>query len=137
MLNRRSVTITFKPVFNFATLNKHLQRFGAKMVKLCNTGAELLEEILDAGDKHVVINLFADCCPPCRIMPPEVEKLAVEEKDVVFLRVNINVNTEAAELFAAALTTETEIPTFIFIKDGALKGEAKLDKLQETINKHK
>ena len=124
MLNRRSVMITFKPVFNFATLS-NLQRFGAKMVKLCNTGAELKEEILDAGDKLVVINFFADCCPPCRIMPPEVEKLAVEEKDVVFLRVNI-----------AALSTNC-LPTFIFIKDGALKDEAKLDQLKETINKHK
>ena len=90
---------------------------------------------MDAGDKLVVINFFADCCPPCRIMPPEVEKLAVEEKDVVFLRVNINVNTEAAEHFAA-LSTNC-LPTFIFIKDGALKDEAKLDQLKETINKHK
>ena len=130
MLNRRSVTITSKPVLNFATLsNKHLQRFGAKMVKLCNTGHELWEEILNAGNKLVVINFFADCCPPCRIMSPEVEKLAVEEKDVVFLRVNINVNTEAAEHFDISY-----IPTFIIIKDGA---EANLDMLKDTISKHK
>ena len=139
MLNRRSVMITFKPVFNFATLS-NLQRFGAKMVKLCNTGAELKEEILDAGDKLVVINFFADCCPPCRIMPPEVEKLAVEEKDIVFRKVNIKHNTVTVNTKNYLNYLLTKLPTFIFIKDGALKDEvlgAKLDKLKDTINKHK
>ena len=110
------------------------------MVKLCNTGHELKEEILNAGNKLVVINLFADCCPPCRIMPPEVEKLAVEEKDVVFLKVNIKHNKVTVNTKNYLNYLLTKFPTFIFIKDGALKDEvlgAKLDKLKDTINKHK
>ena len=129
---------TFKPVFNFATLsNKHLQRFGAKMVKLCNTLAELKEEILDAGDKLVVIGVQS---PPCRIMSQEVEKLAVEEKDVVFLKVNIKHNTVTVNTKNYLNYLLTKLPTFILIKDGALKDEVlgtKLDKLKDTINKHK
>ena len=105
------------------------------MVKLCNTGHELKEEILNAGNKLVVINFFADCCPPCRIMPPEVEELAVEEKDVVFLKVNIVINFNDRESFYIKA-----LPTFILIKDGAMIDEvlgAKLDQLKEAINKHK
>ena len=106
------------------------------MVKPCNTLAELKEEILAAGEKLVVIAFFAEWCPPCRMMSPEIEKLATEEKDVVFLKVNIVINTEdmSKSFYIKA------IPTFILIKDGAMIDEvlgAKLDKFKEAINKHK
>ena len=105
------------------------------MVKSCNTLAEIKQEILQAGDKLIVIDFFADWCPPCRIMSPEFEKLAFEEEDVVFLEVNIAVNPEAADRFYI-----NTLPTFIFIKDLALVDlvlGAKVDKLKEAINKHK
>ena len=116
--------------------NIHISdNISATMVKSCNTLAEIKQEILVAGDKLIVIDFFADWCPPCRIMSPEFEKLALEEKDVVFLEVNIAVNPEAADRFYI-----NALPTFIFIKDGAMVGEvlgAKVDKLKETINKNK
>ena len=52
-----------------------------------------------AGDKLVVIDFFAEWCPPCRMMSPEIEKLATEEKDVVFLKVNIVINFNDRESF--------------------------------------
>ena len=105
------------------------------MVKPCNTLAELKEQILAAGDKLVVIDFFAEWCPPCRMMSPEIEKLATQDKDVVFLKVDVVVNTEAAERFYI-----NALPTFILIKDGAMIDEvlgAKLDQLKEAINQHK
>ena len=104
-------------------------------VKPCNTLAEIKQEILAAGDKLIVIDFFAEWCPPCRIMSPEFEKLSLEEKDVVFLEVNIAVNPEVADRFYI-----NTLPTFIFIKDLALVDlvlGAKVDKLKEAINKHK
>ena len=68
-------------------------------------------------------------------MGPEVEKLAQQEKDVVFLSVNIAVNEEATEQFYINC-----LPTFIFIKGRAMIDEvtgAKVEELKETINKHK
>ena len=100
------------------------------MVKPCNTLAELKEEILAAGDKLVVI---AEWCPTCRMMSPEIEKLATEEKDVVFL--GVHVYTEASKRFYI-----NALPTFIVIKDRAMIDKvlgAKLDKLKEAINEHK
>ena len=112
------------------------------MVKSCITLAEIKQEIVAAGDKLIVIYFFGDCpCPLDRIMSQEFEKLALEEKDVVFLEVNIA--AEAANVLVAEPVDHLYInalPTFIFIKDGAMVDEvlgAKLDKLKETINKHK
>ena len=105
------------------------------MVKSCKTLAEIKQEILAAGDKLIVIDFFAEWCPPCRIISPEFEKLALEEKDVVFLEVKIAVNPEVADRFYI-----NTLPTFIFIKDLALVDlvlGAKVDKLKEAINKHK
>ena len=140
MLNRISVVIiviTFNSEFNSFTLCiLQFRTFCAfTMVKTCNTLAELKEEILAAGDKLVVMDFFAEWCSPCRMMSPEIEKLATQEKDVVFLKVDVVVNTEAAERFYI-----NALPTFILIKDGAMIDEvlgAKLDQLKEAINKHK
>ena len=69
------------------------------------------------------------------MMSPEIEKLATQDKDVVFLKVDVVVNTEAAERFYI-----NALPTFILIKDGAMIDEvlgAKLDQLKEAINQHK
>ena len=98
------------------------------MVKPCNTLAELKEEILAAGDKLVVI---AEWCPTCRRMSPEIERLATEERDVVFLGVDVD--------------TEAGFYTFHLIKEGAKihevrfwqVGESTIDKLKEAINEHK
>ena len=88
-----------------------------------------------AGDKLVVIDFFAEWCLPCRMMSPEIERLAVEETEVVFLKVDIAVNKEAAERFYI-----NALPTFILIKGGAMVDEvlgANLDKLKQTVNKQK
>ena len=105
------------------------------MVKSCNSLAELKQEILAAGDKLVVIDFFAEWCLPCRMMSPEIERLAVAETEVVFLKVDIAVNEEAAERFYI-----NALPTFILIKGGAMVDEvlgANLDKLKQTVNKQK
>ena len=104
------------------------------MVKSCNTLAELEEEILAAGDRLVVTHFFADWSRTCKIVSQEVEKLAVKEKDVVFLQVNIDINKEASELYDI-----NELPTLIFIKGGAKVGKvlgAHLGKLKKAIKKH-
>ena len=105
------------------------------MVKPCNTLAELKEEILAAGDKLVVIDFW---CPTCRMMSPEMEKLATEEKDVVFLGVDVDAESG---FYINALPTFS----FILIKDGAMidvvrywkVGKATIHKLKEAINEHR
>ena len=90
-----------------------------------------------AGDKLVVIDFFAEWCPPCRMMSQEIEKLATEEKkDVVFLEVN----TDCEEAVHYLMQCFNINAPFIFIKDGAKIDEvrgAKVGELEATIKKHK
>ena len=133
---------------NCTTIDDHIQfslklersiihisnNFSATMVKSCNTLAELKEEIIATGHKLVVVNFFAKWSAPCRVMSQDVQKLAEEEKEVVFLEVDIDVNKEAAEHFKL-----TKVPLFMFIKGGAKVDEvlgAHLGKIKKTIKKH-
>ena len=134
MLNRTSKVITFNSKCNSATLwISNLRIFCVTMVKPCNTLADLEEEILAAGDKLVVVRIFRRIS--CWMVDdvPGVDKLATEEKDVAFLRVDIEVNTEAEEHFNI-----NALPKFILIKDGAIIDEVLgLKELKEAINEHK
>ena len=67
----------------------------------------------------------------CRMLSPEIKRLATEERDVVFLGVDVD--------------TEAGFYTFHLIKEGAKihevrfwqVGESTIDKLKEAINEHK
>ena len=106
--------------------------FTATMVKVCKTLAELEGEISAAGHKLVVVHFFAKwCAPEC---PQRFKEEAKEEKEVIFLEVDIDVNKEAAEHFKL-----TKVPLFMFIKGGAKVDEvlgAHLGKIKKTIKKH-
>ena len=63
-----------------------------------------------------------------------IQKHGNEEKEVVFLEVDIDVNKEAADHFEL-----TKVPLFMFIKGGAKVDEvlgAHLGKIKKTIKKH-
>ena len=101
----------------------------------CNTLAELKETILGAGKKLVVINFMAAWHLPSMKMLKELDKLAKEEPDIIFLRVNITINKQAAKLFQIY----NSLPTFDFIKENHM-----LEKVSDAmvvpkaaINKHK
>merc|ERR1712141_708126 len=106
-----------------------------KMVKMCKDLAELKADIAAAGDKLVVIDFFAEWCGPCKKIAPVIEKMSEEMTNVVFLKVDVDVNEEGAEAYNV-----TAMPTFIFMKNGAkitdLMG-ANEGKLKELIEQHK
>ena len=66
-------------------------------------------ELLDKKDK-VFIDFYADWCGPCKLVEPEVKKLAEEVKDVEFVKVNIDKVKELASYFNIRA-----IPTFVMI----------------------
>ena len=132
------------------------------MVKSCNTLAELDEAIEQAGNRLVVIDFFAtdgrfgmgdffatddEGQNSCQTLCPEIEMLAAQEKDVVFLRVDINQNQEALEAKYHYLPSCSVpfyiLPALIFIKGGVmieLFTSAKLDRqtiIKDAINKLK
>lgn len=68
--------------------------------------------------KPVIIDVFATWCGPCQYMKPIFEELAEELNAYTFAELNVDEAREIAIKFGVS-----SVPTFIFIKNGALAGK--------------
>lgn len=67
----------------------------------------------------VVIDVYADWCGPCQQMMPIFVELEKEHgTKYKFVKLNVDEARDLAVQFGV-----TSIPTFVFIKDGELKGK--------------
>ena len=74
---------------------------------------EYYEALDAAGDRLVVVDCYAEWCPPCQQISPLVDALALEYPEVRFLKVDVEkVPTIKSDLGIWAM------PTFVFLKDG-------------------
>ena len=93
-------------------------------------------ETFIASDRLVLVDYYAEWCPPCRMFAPILDQLSVEfDGQVSIGKVNVD---DLAEV-----TEEQEIacmPTFIFYKNGAqldrVEGASE-SAVRELIAKHK
>ncbi len=94
------------------------------MVQITNENFESLKN----GNLPLVIDFWATWCGPCRAIAPIVEELANEyEGKVVIAKCDVEECDDIAAEFSIR-----NIPTLIFIKDGAVK-----DKLVGAVSKAK
>jgi thioredoxin 1 len=70
-----------------------------------------------AGDKLVVVDCFAEWCPPCKAIAPVFEALAREHSQVVFLKVDVDQMPSIK-----AILNVWAMPTFAFLKHGSKVG---------------
>jgi len=77
--------------------------------------AEFQKLVNSAGDKLVVAKFGADWCPPCRALAPELEKLASQRKDVLFVSVNVDQFKELSGKLGIK-----GIPDTMFFKNGKM-----------------
>jgi len=77
------------------------------------TGEEF-ERLVLRAERPVVVDFYADWCAPCRVMVPEIERLASELAGVVdFVKVDVD-----RELDVAADYRISSIPAFVRFDDG-------------------
>jgi thioredoxin 1 len=64
----------------------------------------------------VVVDVYADRCPPCRVLGPMLERYAeIYEGEVAFRKVNAERDPEVAELFRVE-----SVPTLLVFERGQL-----------------
>lgn len=73
------------------------------------------KEVLESEDL-VLVDMYADWCPPCKVMLPLVEKISDSYKGKIKV---FKVNVDQAKEIALEYKVET-IPTLIFFKKGQI-----------------
>jgi thioredoxin 1 len=73
------------------------------------------EELVIKNDKPVVVDFWAAWCGPCKMVAPEMEKLAAKyEGSVDVVKVDVDANPKISQSFRIM-----SIPTIAFFKPGA------------------
>lgn len=72
------------------------------------------DELINTHEKPILVDFWAEWCPPCKMLAPELEKLAKEWKDQVTI---IKINTDEKQHLANRYQI-SGIPTLILFKDG-------------------
>lgn len=78
------------------------------------------EAEIKQSNKPIILDIYATWCGPCQQMNPTLEELEKELGDTYkFAKLNVD---EAREISIKDYGV-TSVPTFVFIKNGAIKGK--------------
>ena len=72
-------------------------------------------EKLIKENENVIIDFYATWCGPCKMLAPIFEQVANEKENIAFVKVDVDVAGELAQLFGI-----TSIPTVAYIKNEKL-----------------
>jgi thioredoxin 1 len=71
-------------------------------------------DLINQHDKPILVDFWAPWCGPCKMLGPELEKVAADWKDqLTIIKLNTDEKPEIANQFNI-----TGIPTMILFKDG-------------------
>lgn len=92
-----------------------------KMKTIHLTKSEFLTKVVDyeknpnewkyLGDKPAIIDFYASWCGPCKMLAPELEELAAEYGDSIYI---YKIDTEQEQELAATFNIRS-IPTLLFV----------------------
>lgn len=73
---------------------------------------------VEKASKPVVIDVYASWCGPCQQMAPIFEELEKEMPNYKFAKLNVDEARDISIKYGVI-----SVPTFLFIKDGQVKGK--------------
>lgn len=82
------------------------------VLELTNENFE--KEVLEC-ENTVLIDFYADWCGPCKMLSPIIEEVATEEKDVKFVKINVDEMQEIASKYQVV-----SIPTLVVVRNGEI-----------------
>jgi len=98
-----------------AELMKTKRSVGVKMAgQVIQVDSSNFDEIINSN-MPVLVDFYANWCPPCKTMAPIIEALATDYSGrIVFSKLNCDEEPAIARQFSVS-----SIPTFIFFKNGS------------------
>ncbi len=87
------------------------------MAVLTVTKDNFKQEVLDQKGP-VFVDFYADWCGPCKVTSPIVDELSNEIKDMKFVQINVDQNSEVAAMYQVF-----SIPNFVIFNQGAVANQ--------------
>jgi thioredoxin 1 len=90
------------------------------MGKVESVTAEAFEVALQTEDLPMIVDFYTTWCGPCKLIAPQLEKVAEEYQDKVKI---VKIDTDIESDLASSLQVFA-MPTLLFIKDGKIRQRA-------------
>lgn len=102
------------------------------MTEIKHATDDTFDSLVTQNDKPVVVDFWAAWCGPCKMVAPEMEKLAAKYEGIVdVVKVDVDANPRLSEAFGIM-----SIPTIAFFKPGekpaGVTGFRRLEELEQT-----